>query len=442
MKIGFIGLGIMGRPMALNLKQARHQLLVPDKFKVPDDIAAVAEVAPDDATVAAKSEVVIIIVPDTPDVADVLFGEKGVVEGLKPGTLVIDMSSISPIATKEFAKKVNEKGCDYLDAPVSGGEVGAKQATLTIMVGGPEKAFAKAKPLFEVMGKNITHVGPNNGDGQTCKVANQIIVALNIQAVAEALVFAAKAGADPAKVRQALMGGFASSRILELHGERMIKGTFEPGFRIRLHQKDLNLAISAARALGVSPAEYRGRGADVQFLRGVGRGRAGSLGADHGDRGIGEFLDTRRGGREGVGPSFPALFRGSSPKERISVAPQLIMVRFGAFCRRLLPSAADTLLLRLAMSGGVLIQAPLRRVLIHFDRNGMGASGRVVTNPGDLPANLQAGMAAGNSKPVGAYFLRHIDRCIAADAGQLVMKVGVQRFEPVGKLHTQFSPSV
>jgi 2-hydroxy-3-oxopropionate reductase len=171
---------------------------------------------------------------------------------LKPGTLVIDMSSISPIATKEFAKKINALGCDYLDAPVSGGEVGAKQASLTIMVGGPDAAFARAKPLFEVMGKNITHVGSNNGDGQTCKVANQIIVALNIQAVSEALVFASKAGADPAKVRAALMGGFASSRILEVHAERMLNGTFNPGFRIRLHQKDLNLALSAAKEINLS----------------------------------------------------------------------------------------------------------------------------------------------------------------------------------------------
>jgi 2-hydroxy-3-oxopropionate reductase len=162
------------------------------------------------------------------------------------------MSSISPIATKAFAKKINDLGCDYLDAPVSGGEVGAKQATLTIMVGGPDAAFARAKPLFDLMGKNITHVGSENGAGQTCKVANQIIVALNIQACAEALVFASKAGADPAKVRQALMGGFASSRILEVHAERMIKGTFNPGFRIKLHQKDLNLALSAARELGLS----------------------------------------------------------------------------------------------------------------------------------------------------------------------------------------------
>jgi 2-hydroxy-3-oxopropionate reductase len=252
MKIGFVGLGIMGRPMALNLKAAQHSLLVYDRAGLADDIRAAAEVEPDGKTVAAKSDVVIIMVPDTPDVEAVLFSPNGVAAGLKPGTLVIDMSSISPIATKEFAKKINALGCDYLDAPVSGGEVGAKQATLTIMVGGPDQAFARAKPLFEVMGKNITHVGPENGDGQTCKVANQIIVALNIQAVAEALVFAAKAGADPAKVRAALMGGFASSRILEVHGERMINGTFNPGFRIRLHQKDLNLALSSAKELNLS----------------------------------------------------------------------------------------------------------------------------------------------------------------------------------------------
>jgi 2-hydroxy-3-oxopropionate reductase len=252
MKIGFIGLGIMGRPMALNLHAAQHSIVVYDRATLADDIRAIAKVEPDGRTLASESEVVIVMVPDTPDVENVLFSPNGVAEGLKPGTLVIDMSSISPIATKEFARKINDLGCDYLDAPVSGGEVGAKQATLTIMVGGPDAAFARAKPLFEVMGKNITHVGPNNGDGQTCKVANQIIVALNIQACAEALVFATRAGADPAKVRQALMGGFASSRILEVHAERMLNGTFNPGFRIRLHQKDLNLALSAAKELNLA----------------------------------------------------------------------------------------------------------------------------------------------------------------------------------------------
>jgi 2-hydroxy-3-oxopropionate reductase len=252
MKIGFIGLGIMGRPMALNLKNAGHELIVPERKSLTPEIRSAAEVVADPKSVAAKSEVLILMVPDTPDVEAVLFGANGAAEGLKKGTLVIDMSSISPLDTKTFAKKVNALGCDYLDAPVSGGEVGAKQATLTIMIGGPDAAFARAKPLFELLGKNITHVGSENGAGQTCKVANQIIVALNIQAVSEALVFAAKAGADPAKVRQALMGGFASSRILEVHAERMLNGTFNPGFRIRLHQKDLNLALTAAKELSMS----------------------------------------------------------------------------------------------------------------------------------------------------------------------------------------------
>jgi 2-hydroxy-3-oxopropionate reductase len=201
--------------------------------------------------VAQTCDVVITMVPDTPHVEAALFGDGGVAAGLSSGKLVIDMSSISPLATKEFAKRINALGCDYLDAPVSGGEVGAKNATLSIMVGGPEAAFARAKPLFELMGKNITLVG-GNGDGQTAKVANQIIVALNIEAVAEALLFAAKAGADPGKVRQALMGGFASSKVLEVHGERMVKRTFNPGFRIELHQKDLNLALSNARQLKLS----------------------------------------------------------------------------------------------------------------------------------------------------------------------------------------------
>jgi len=252
MKIGFVGLGIMGRPMALNLKSAGHELFVPDRRSLTDELRAAATVLGDAAAVAEHSEVVIIMVPDTPDVEGVLFGAHGITEGLKKGTLVIDMSSISPTATKDFAARINKLGCDYLDAPVSGGEVGAKQATLTIMVGGPTAAFERAKPLFDAMGKNITHVGAEAGAGQVCKVCNQIIVALNIQAVAEALTFAKKAGADPAKVRQALMGGFASSRILEVHAERMINRTFNPGFRIRLHQKDLNLALNSARELAMA----------------------------------------------------------------------------------------------------------------------------------------------------------------------------------------------
>ncbi len=252
MQIGFIGLGIMGRPMALNLKAAGHALIVPDRKSLTEELRAAATVVGDAAAVAEAAEVVILMVPDTPDVERVLFGAHGVAEGLTAGKLVIDMSSISPIATKGFAARINALGCDYLDAPVSGGEVGAKQATLTIMIGGPEAAFERAKPLFETMGKNITLVGAENGAGQTCKVANQIIVALTIQAVGEALTFARKAGADPARVRQALMGGFASSRILEVHGERMIERKFAPGFRIRLHQKDLSLALTAAREMGMA----------------------------------------------------------------------------------------------------------------------------------------------------------------------------------------------
>jgi 2-hydroxy-3-oxopropionate reductase len=252
MKIGFVGLGIMGRPMALNLKNGGHDLIVPERASLTAEIRAAAAVVADARTVAAQSDVVILMVPDTPDVESALFSANGVAVGLAKGTLVIDMSSISPVATKDYAARINALGCDYLDAPVSGGEVGAKAASLTIMVGGPDGAFARAKPLFDLMGKNITHIGSENGTGQTCKVANQIIVALNIQAVAEALVFASKAGADPAKVRSALMGGFASSRILEVHAERMLNGTFNPGFRIRLHQKDLNLALSSAKDLNLS----------------------------------------------------------------------------------------------------------------------------------------------------------------------------------------------
>src|SRR5437773_8826508 len=251
-KVGFIGLGIMGTPMAVNIRGGGHNLYVVDIKPVPKSLSDKGAVACGSAKeVAEKAEIIITMVPDTPHVAAALFGENGVASGLSKGKIVVDMSSISPIETKQFAQKINALGCQYLDAPVSGGEVGAKAASLTIMVGGPEDAFNKAKPLFELMGKNITLVG-GNGDGQTCKVANQIIVALNIEAVGEALLFASKMGADAAKVRQALMGGFASSRILEVHGERMIKRTFNPGFRIELHQKDLNLALTAARQAGMS----------------------------------------------------------------------------------------------------------------------------------------------------------------------------------------------
>ena len=258
MKLGFIGLGIMGTPMAGHLRAAGHELYVHTRSSVPAVLAEAGAVACANATeVAQKADIVFLMVPDTPDVEKVLFGEGGVAAGLSKGKTVVDMSSISPIETKAFAQRINELGCDYLDAPVSGGEVGAKAGSLTIMVGGDPAVFEKVKPLFELMGKNITLVG-GNGDGQTTKVANQIIVALNIAAVGEALLFASKAGADPAKVRQALMGGFAASRILEVHGERMVKRTFSPGFRIGLHQKDLNLALQGAKAIGVALPQTAG----------------------------------------------------------------------------------------------------------------------------------------------------------------------------------------
>ncbi|SIT37915.1 tartronate semialdehyde reductase, NADH-dependent [Paraburkholderia ribeironis] len=250
-KIGFIGLGIMGAHMARNLVKGGHSLFVNGAHPVPEDLARTTSVVASSTAVAQAADIVIIMVPDTPDVANVLFADDGVAAGLTKGKLVIDMSSISPLDTQAFAKKINALGVDYLDAPVSGGEVGAREASLTIMVGGPEQAFATARPLFELMGKNISLIG-ENGAGQTCKVANQIIVALNIEAVAEALLFASRSGADPERVRRALMGGFASSRILEVHGERMTKRTFDPGFRIELHQKDLNLALDGARKLGIA----------------------------------------------------------------------------------------------------------------------------------------------------------------------------------------------
>ncbi|PSW18294.1 2-hydroxy-3-oxopropionate reductase [Photobacterium sanctipauli] len=255
--IAFIGTGIMGRPMAANLQKAGHQLVFSTHFNAaPQELLDAGGIAyPSVQAATEQADVVILMVPNTPQVEDVLFGDKGVEAGLASGgaegKLVIDMSSISPIETKQFAARIKESGAGYLDAPVSGGEVGAINGTLSIMVGGSQAEFDQAKSLFDIMGQNITLVG-DNGAGQTCKVANQIIVALNIEAVSEALVFASKAGADPARVREALLGGFASSKILEVHGERMIKGTFDPGFKIALHQKDLNLAITGAEALGVS----------------------------------------------------------------------------------------------------------------------------------------------------------------------------------------------
>lgn len=253
MKVGFIGVGIMGRPMAGHLQAGGHQLrLVAHRSPLPAELLeGGAQVCASAREVAAEADVVILMLPDTPDVEGALFGPEGVAAGLKPGACVIDMSSIDPIATRAFADKIKALGCDYVDAPVSGGEVGAKAASLTIMCGAETAVFERVRPLLALMGKNITLVG-DVGAGQVAKVANQIIVALNIEAVAEALVFATKAGVDPAKVREALMGGFASSRVLEVHGQRMIDRTVTPGFRIALHQKDLNLALGSARALGMA----------------------------------------------------------------------------------------------------------------------------------------------------------------------------------------------
>ena len=252
MKIGFIGLGIMGKPMASQVIKGGHDVFLFSRTSVPAELTELGGTACASAAAVAKAaDIIILMVPDTPDVEKVLFGQDGIARSLSPGKTIVDMSSISPIATNEFAKKIQDLGCGYVDAPVSGGEVGATNATLTIMVGASEQDFEKLKPIFELMGKNITHVG-DVGAGQVCKVANQVIVALNIEAVSEALLLASKAGVDPERVRQALMGGFASSKILEVHGERMIKRTFNPGFRIELHQKDLNLALSTAKSLGVS----------------------------------------------------------------------------------------------------------------------------------------------------------------------------------------------
>ncbi len=277
LKLGFIGLGIMGTPMALNLIKGGHTLFVNTRSQIPQDLlAAGATACVSPAAVASQADIIFTMVPDTPDVDKVLFGTDGVANGLGQngkGKVVVDMSSIDPIATKAFAAKINALGADYLDAPVSGGEVGAKAASLTIMIGGEPAVFERVKPLFELMGKNITLIG-GNGDGQTCKVANQIIVALNIAAVSEALVFASKAGADPAKIRQALMGGFAASRILEVHGERMIKRTFNPGFRIALHQKDLNLALQGAKAMNVALPQTAGVAQQMQACVALGHAQA------------------------------------------------------------------------------------------------------------------------------------------------------------------------
>lgn len=248
--IGFIGLGTMGRPMATNLSRGLQPLFLHSRSGVPESLRALGMACSSPKEVAHLADIVIMMLPSTPDVEAVLFGREGVAEGLTPGKIVVDMSSIAAGATKAFSKQIAGLQCEYLDAPVSGGEIGAQNATLTVMVGGAESTFRQVRPIFELMGKNITLVG-ENGAGQTCKMANQIIVALTIEAVAEALLFASKSGVDPSSVRRALMGGFASSRVLEVHGERMINRNFEPGFRVQLHQKDLDLALNEAKNLNL-----------------------------------------------------------------------------------------------------------------------------------------------------------------------------------------------
>jgi 2-hydroxy-3-oxopropionate reductase len=251
--IGFIGLGIMGAPMAGHLIEAGYKVTTSTHHKPAPDALVQAGIDSLDTPreVAQACDVIILMVPDTPQVEEVLFAADGVAEVSLDGKVVIDMSSISPTATKDFAKRIQAAGGDYVDAPVSGGEAGAKNAALSIMVGAGKATFDQVLPLFEILGKNITRIG-EIGDGQTCKVANQIAVALTIQAVAESLTFASKAGANVERVREALLGGLAQSKILEVHGERMIKRTFEPGFRIRLHQKDLNLALTSGREIGAA----------------------------------------------------------------------------------------------------------------------------------------------------------------------------------------------
>ena len=251
--VGFIGLGIMGRPMAANLQKAGYPLVIVN-FDPPlpqELLDGGARVEQTNRQVAEEADILITMVPDTPDVETVLFADDGVARGLQPGKTIVDMSSISPTATVDFARRINELGCDYLDAPVSGGAARAATGELTIMVGGPPDAFARIEPLFDVMGSTTTLIGARNGDGQVCKVANQIIVGITVEAVAEALLFASKAGADPAKVRQALMGGAANSLILENHGQRMLKRDFTQNFRVELQQKDLGLAVEAAKSLGM-----------------------------------------------------------------------------------------------------------------------------------------------------------------------------------------------
>lgn len=272
-RIGFIGLGVMGRPMATNLVQAGLGVVVHSRSPEPVDalVEAGAERAETPGEVAAVTDVVITMLPDTPDVERVLFGGRGISEGVRAGSLMIDMSTIDPTAARRFAGRLAERDVAMLDAPVSGGERGAVDGTLSIMVGGPDDAFRRAAPIFRVLGENVTHVG-GPGAGQVAKACNQLIVASTIQAVAEALVLAAKAGVDPAMVREALLGGFAGSKILEVHGHRMLEGDFTPGFRAALHRKDARIIAEVAEELGSPVPSFDVVAAALQALVDAGRG--------------------------------------------------------------------------------------------------------------------------------------------------------------------------
>ena len=251
-RIGFIGLGIMGKPMTRNLLKAGYSLTVHDLNRVVVEElgreGAVAASSPKEVT--EKNNVIITMLPDSPDVEQVVIGSAGILDGIKKGMLYIDMSTIAPSTSRRIYELMSSKGVESLDAPVSGGEVGAKEATLSIMVGGKKEAFQRALPIFQVMGKNIVFLG-GPGAGQVTKACNQIVVGVTIQAVSEALTLARKAGVDPAKVREALLGGFAQSRILELHGKRILDRNFQPGFKIKLHRKDLNIALQTGRELSI-----------------------------------------------------------------------------------------------------------------------------------------------------------------------------------------------
>ena len=271
--IGFIGLGIMGKPMARNLLKAGNPLIIHNRSRASVDelVKEGAASAPSSKEVAERSEIVITMLPDSPDVELVYAGEQGIFKGVKSGTLLIDMSSISPIVARKLAAEAEKRGCDMLDAPVSGGEAGAITATLSIMIGGKAAAVERANSVFQTLGKNIVHVG-DAGAGQVTKAANQMVVGTTIAVVAEALVLAAKAGVDPAKVRQALLGGFAQSKILEAHGQKMLDRNFKPGFRIRLHEKDMKIALATGSEYGVPLMVTGAVGQIMTAMKGMGNG--------------------------------------------------------------------------------------------------------------------------------------------------------------------------